>query len=140
MAEVVSYGVANGTAKTDGVVLDIEPPEPQSAAAFQALLTQHQRFVRHCQHDMALSIAIRFFWDTPVEFPAGSGITKKAHEYVLDPATRSYCVLSTAPERHYGLPHFRLERLRYQRRHRLPDQDEINTMLTPTAPPWGFMI
>jgi hypothetical protein len=90
MAEVVSYNAANAMAKLDGVVLDIEPPEPQTAAAFQALLTQYQSIRAALPHDMALSIAIRFFWDTPVEFPAGSGVTKKVYEHVLDLATYDF--------------------------------------------------
>ena len=90
MAEVVSYNAANAAAKLDGVVLDIEPPEPQTAAAFQALLTQYQSIRAALPHDLALSIAIRFFWDTPVEFPAGSGVTKKVYEHVLDLATYDF--------------------------------------------------
>jgi hypothetical protein len=90
MAEVVSYNAANTSAKLDGVVLDIEPPEPQTVAAFQALLTQYQSIRAALPHDLALSIAIRFFWDTPVEFPAGSGITKKVYEHVLDMATYDF--------------------------------------------------
>lgn len=90
MAEVVSYNTANAAAKLDGVVLDIEPPEPQSAAAFQALLTQYQSIRAALPHDIALSIAIRFFWNTPVEFPVGSGVTKKAYEHILDLATYDF--------------------------------------------------
>ncbi len=90
MAEVVSYNAANATAKLDGVVLDIEPPEPQTAVAFQALLTQYQSIREALPHDIALSIAIRFFWDTPVEFPAGSSITKKVYEHILDMATYDF--------------------------------------------------
>jgi hypothetical protein len=90
MAEVVSYNTANPTAKLDGVVLDIEPPETQTTAAFQALLMQYQSIRAALPHDMALSIAIRFFWDTPVEFPIGSGITKKVYEHILDMATYDF--------------------------------------------------
>jgi Galactose oxidase, central domain len=90
MAEVVGYNAANPAAKLDGVVLDIEPPEPQSAAAFQALLMQYQSIRQALPHDLALSIAIRFFWDMPVEFPAGSGVTKKVYEHVLDMATYDF--------------------------------------------------
>jgi hypothetical protein len=90
MAEVVSYNAANAAAKLDGVVLDIEPPEPQTATAFQALLTQYQSIRAALPHDIALSIAIRFFWNTPVEFPVGSGVTKKAYEHILDLATYDF--------------------------------------------------
>jgi Galactose oxidase, central domain/Kelch motif len=90
MAEVVGYNAASATVKLDGVVLDIEPPEPQSAAAFQALLTQYQSIRAALPHDLALSIAIRFFWDTPVEFPVGSGVTKKVYEHILDMATYDF--------------------------------------------------
>ncbi|MEA3188333.1 MAG: hypothetical protein QOD99_2163 [Chthoniobacter sp.] len=90
MAEVVGYNAANASARLDGVVLDIEPPEPQTAAAFQALLTQYQSVRQALPHDLALSIAIRFFWDTPVEFPAGSGVTKKVYEHILDMATYDF--------------------------------------------------
>ena len=90
MAEVVSYNATNALAKLDGVVLDIEPPEPQTAAAFQALLSQYQSVRAALPHDIALSIAIRSFWDTPIEFPAGSGVTKKAYEHILDLATYDF--------------------------------------------------
>jgi len=90
MNEVVSYNATNASAKLDGVVLDIEPPEPQTTAAFQALLTQYQSIRAALPHDLALSIAIRFFWNTPVEFPAGSGITKKVYEHILDLATYDF--------------------------------------------------
>jgi len=35
MAEVVSYNAANALAKLDGVVLDIEPPEPRLLPRFR---------------------------------------------------------------------------------------------------------
>ena len=90
MAEVVSYNTTHVGAKLDGVVLDIEPPDPQTAAAFQALLTQYQSIRGALPHDIALSIAIRSFWNTPVEFPAGSSVTKKAYEHILDLATYDF--------------------------------------------------
>ncbi len=85
MAEVASYNaVANPSAKFKGVVLDIEPPEPQSAAQFQMLLAQYQCIQQSLPADLRLSVAIRFFWDAQVEFPAGSGIVKRVHEHIID--------------------------------------------------------
>ena len=84
MAEVASYNTANPSARFNGVVLDIEPPEPQSAAQFQMLLAQYQCIRQSLPPDMVLSVAIRFFWDAQVEFPAGSGIVKKVHEHIID--------------------------------------------------------
>lgn len=90
MTEVVNYNAANPQAKLDGVVLDIEPPELQTTAAFQALLTQYQSIRQTLPHDIALSIAIRFFWNNLVEFPVGSGITKKVYEHIVDMAAWDY--------------------------------------------------
>ena len=42
MAEVVAYNAANPAAQFDGVILDVEPPEPQSKADFQNLLALYQ--------------------------------------------------------------------------------------------------
>jgi hypothetical protein len=84
MAEVISYTIAYPSAKFEGVVLDVEPTEPQSEAAFQNLLTLYQ-----CIHDtlqaagLKLAVAIRFFWDTSVTFPAG-GSSKPAYQHIID--------------------------------------------------------
>ena len=46
MAEVAGYNLAHPSAKFDGVVLDIEPPEPQSTSTF-----------RRYSHNMPASVA-----------------------------------------------------------------------------------
>ena len=38
MEEVVGYNSANPTAKFDGVILDVEPPDPQTESEYQDLL------------------------------------------------------------------------------------------------------
>jgi len=87
MGDVASYNTANPWAKLDGVVLDIEPTEPIDSQGFQALLTQYQCIRQTLPNDVGLSVAIRFFWgDTSVEFPVGSGVTKKVYEHVIDMA------------------------------------------------------
>lgn len=82
MAEVVNYNKENpSSAKFKGVVLDVEPPEPQSDADFQDLLTLYQCIRDSLPNYMGLSVAIRFFWDTPVEF---KGSTKPAFQHIID--------------------------------------------------------
>ncbi|MDQ6859916.1 MAG: hypothetical protein M3032_01990 [Verrucomicrobiota bacterium] len=94
MQEVVAYNAAHPTAKFDGVVLDVEPLEPQSEADFQALLAQYD-CIRGtlASAGMKLSAAIRFFWDTTLEYPAGSGITKKVYEHIIGMDLRNVVVM-----------------------------------------------
>ena len=66
MAEVKAYNAAHADAEFDGVVLDVEPPEPQSTADFQNLLALYQ-CVRNTlpqggSDRLGLAVAIRFFW------------------------------------------------------------------------------
>ena len=93
MAEIASYNASYPTSKFDGIVLDIEPPEPQSTTQFQALLSQYQCIRQSLPADMRLSVAIRFFWDAQVEFPVGSGIVKKVYEHVIDMDMKNVVVM-----------------------------------------------
>ncbi len=94
MQEVIAYNGSHPSAKFDGVVLDVEPPEPQSDGDFQALLGLYQDL-----HDilapggLKLSAAIRFFWDANVEYPAGSSITKKVYEHIISMDLRNVVVM-----------------------------------------------
>lgn len=83
MAEVVAYNTANPSAPFDGVILDVEPPEPQSEAAFQSLLTLYQCIRAFLPSNLKLGVAIRFYWDTQIAFPVG-GPVKKAHQHIID--------------------------------------------------------
>ena len=84
MAEVAGYNLAHPSAKFDGVVLDIEPPEPQSTSDFQALLAQYACIRGALPNDIGLSLAIRFFWDGVIEYPTGSNISKPVYAHVID--------------------------------------------------------
>ncbi|MCB9131137.1 MAG: hypothetical protein H6647_09365 [Anaerolineales bacterium] len=83
MAEVVAYNAANPAAQFDGVILDVEPPEPQSEADFQNLLALYQCTRAFLPGDVRLAVAIRFYWDTPVAYPAG-GPVKPVYQHVVD--------------------------------------------------------
>lgn len=83
MAEVASYNSAHPSAKFDGVVLDVEPPEPQSTSDFQALLAQYACIRSTLPNDIGLSLAIRFFWDAVIEYPAGSNVLKPVYAHVI---------------------------------------------------------
>ncbi len=83
MAEVVAYNTANPAAPFDGVILDVEPPEPQSAADFQNLLALYQCTRDFLPGNLKLAVAIRFYWDTPVAYPAG-GPVKPVHQHIVD--------------------------------------------------------
>lgn len=84
MQEVLAYNASHPTARFDGVVLDIEPSD-DSDATMQALLASYQ-----CIHDtiapsgLTLSVAIRFYWDNAVEYPAGSGNVKPVYQHIID--------------------------------------------------------
>lgn len=82
MAEVVSYNNGKDT-NFAGVVLDVEPPEPQSPSDFQALLNLYQCIRSFLPHNLRLAVAIPFFWDTPVEFPVGGQI-KPVYQHIID--------------------------------------------------------
>jgi hypothetical protein len=73
MAEVNAYNAAHADAEFDGVVLDVEPPEPQSTADFQNLLALYQcvrsNLPQRGGDRLGLAVAIRFFWDAVAAFP-----------------------------------------------------------------------
>ncbi len=93
MAEVAAYNLANPSAKFDGVVLDIEPPEPQTTAAYQSLLAQYQCIRSALPSDLELAVAVRFFWDSAIEYPAGSGVTKPVYAHIIDLNLRNVIVM-----------------------------------------------
>lgn len=70
MADVNAYNAAHVDAEFDGVVLDVEPPEPQTRSQFQDLFTLYQcvrnSLPQRGGNRMGLAVAIRFFWDKTV--------------------------------------------------------------------------
>ena len=84
MQEVNDYNSANPTAKFDGVILDVEPPEPLSESDFQDLLTLYRDVRATLNSDLKLAVAIQHTWDTPVAFPAHTGPVKAAYQHIID--------------------------------------------------------
>ena len=85
MTEVAAYNASHRTTdKFDGVILDVEPNEPQSATDFQALLNLYQCVRQTLPANIKLAVAIRFFWDTTVAFPANGGAVKPVYQHVID--------------------------------------------------------
>lgn len=85
MAEVAAYNASHRTTdKFDGVILDVEPNEPQSAADFQALLNLYRCVRQTLPPNIKLAAAIRFFWDAPVAFPASGGAVKPVYQHIID--------------------------------------------------------
>jgi hypothetical protein len=84
MDEVAAYNLAHPEANFDGVILDIEPPEPQSTSDFQALLAQYDCIRSALPNDLRLAVAIRFFWDAVIEYPVGGGVSKPVYAHVID--------------------------------------------------------
>ena len=82
MAEVVAYNAANPTAQFDGVMLDVEPLEP---AHFDSLFNLYDCIIENDlkPNGLKAGAAIRFFWDSDVEFPL-EGPTKPAYEHIID--------------------------------------------------------
>ena len=93
IVEVGAYNHDNPTAKFDGVVLDVEPPEPQNTAAYQALLAQYQCIRDALPPEVDLSVAIRFFWNDPVQYPTNTGTTKPVYAHVIDMNVRNVVVM-----------------------------------------------
>jgi hypothetical protein len=83
MAEIVAYNSAHPTANFDGVTLDVEP-NAQNAADFQALLSHYACMRGALPNDVQLAVAIRFYWDSVIEYPAGSGVSKPVYAHVID--------------------------------------------------------
>jgi hypothetical protein len=87
MAMVVAYNAANPTAHFDGVVLDIEPPEPQTTAQYQALLAVYQciqaSLPQRAHERLELAVTMEFSWTQAVAYPA-SGATKPIYEHIID--------------------------------------------------------
>jgi hypothetical protein len=85
MAEVAAYNNSRRrTDRFDGVILDVEPNEPQSAADFQALLNLYRCVRQTLPANIKLAVAIRFFWDVPVAFPVSGGMVKPVYQHIID--------------------------------------------------------
>jgi len=93
MQEIVDYNGANPTASFDGVILDIEPTEPQTDSQYVTLLDQYQCIRNALPAGLQLSVAIRFFWDKSLEYPAGSGMIKPVYAHVIDMNLRNVVVM-----------------------------------------------
>lgn len=87
MAMVVAYDAANPLARFDGVVLDIEPAEPQTTAQYQALLAEYQCIQASlpvkASERLDLAVTIQFSWTQTVAFPVG-GTVKPVYEHIID--------------------------------------------------------
>jgi hypothetical protein len=85
MAMVVAYNAANPTAHFDGVVLDIEPPEPQTSAQYQALLAVYQciqaSLPQKAHERLELAVTIQFSWNAAVAY---QGTTKPVYQHIID--------------------------------------------------------
>ena len=95
LAELGSYNAQNystifnigGTAHSysgnfDGVVLDIEPADPQTAAQYIALLDQYECLQGQAHSSgLPLSVAIRFYWNDPLFY--GSS-TSEVYKHIVD--------------------------------------------------------
>jgi hypothetical protein len=85
MAMVVAYNAANPLAHFDGVVLDIEPAEPQTTAQYQALLTIYQciqaSLPQRAHERLELAVTMQFSWTDAVAF---QGSTKPVYEHIID--------------------------------------------------------
>ena len=84
MAEVAAYNNSRKPSdRFDGVILDIEPTEPQSETDFRALLNLYQCVRQNLPPSIKLAAAIRFFWDLPIAYPIG-GAVKPVYQHIID--------------------------------------------------------
>ena len=85
MAMVVAYNAANPLAHFDGVVLDIEPAEPQTTAQYQALLAIYQciqaSLPQRAHERLELAVTIQFSWTQAIAY---LGSTKPVYEHIID--------------------------------------------------------
>lgn len=84
MAEVAAYNNSRKPSdRFDGVILDVEPNEPQSETDFRALLNLYQCVRQNLPSNIKLAAAIRFFWDLPIAYPIG-GAVKPVYQHIID--------------------------------------------------------
>jgi hypothetical protein len=83
MAEVVAYNKANPSAKLWGVMLDVEPAAQQGMTDFPALLDLYGCIRQYLPNSIRLGVAIRFYWDELVAYPAG-GPVKPVYQHIID--------------------------------------------------------
>lgn len=82
MQEILDYNAANPGAVFDGVIFDVEPPEPQTQQEYVDLLELYE-----CSRDLlatggvAFAMAIRFFWEDDVLF---DGEIQPVYAHVMD--------------------------------------------------------
>jgi hypothetical protein len=82
MQEVLDYNAANPGAVFDGVIFDVEPPDPQTQQEYVDLLELYE-----CSRDLlatggvSFAMAIRFFWDDDVLF---DGDVQPVYVHVVD--------------------------------------------------------
>lgn len=85
MAMVVAYNAANPTAHFDGVVLDIEPAEPQTTSQYQALLAVYQCIQAtlpvKAHERLELAVTMQFSWTQAIAY---QGTTKPVYEHIID--------------------------------------------------------
>ena len=85
MAMVVAYNAANPSAQFDGVVLDIEPAEPQTTAEYQALLAEYQciqaSLPQKAHERIELAVTMQFSWTQSISY---AGSTKPVYEHIID--------------------------------------------------------
>ena len=85
MAMVAAYNAANPLAHFDGVVLDIEPAEPQTSAQYQALLAEYQciqaSLPQKAHERLEMAVTIQFSWTQAVAF---GGSTKPVYQHIID--------------------------------------------------------
>jgi hypothetical protein len=85
MAMVVAYDAANPLASFDGVVLDIEPAEPQTNAQYQALLAVYQciqaSLPQNAHSALELAVTMQFSWTQAIAY---QGTTKPVYEHIVD--------------------------------------------------------
>jgi hypothetical protein len=88
MAMVVAYNAANPMAHFDGVVLDIEPAEPQTTAQYQALLAVYQCIQASlpvkAHERLEMAVTMQFSWTDAVAYPVEGGTTKPVYEHIID--------------------------------------------------------
>lgn len=83
MQEVVAYNSGHPGAKFDGVILDVEPNEPQDSTAYRNLLGLYDCMRNFLPAVIKLSVAIRFFWNAQVDYPPFHEV-KPVYQHIID--------------------------------------------------------
>ena len=143
MQEVLDFDAANPGAVFDGVIFDVEPPDPQTQQEYVDLLELYE-----CSRDLLatggvpLAVAIRFFWEDDVLFdgeiqPVYAHVVDLAPDHVVVMGYRDHAGSDCACEDANGIISLDEAEIAYADSHALPGMTLCVARALPFVPRYG---